>query len=286
VGEGLALVGDEHGEIYALNTANGKIRWQQNVGQQVLALPTISNSITIVKTISDTVIALSTKTGQILWNYNVGAPTMILRGGSKPSIAGDSVITGFANGKMASLSLNQGNLNWMQTIATPQGVFEVQRMVDIDVAPIVKDMVIYDATYQGNLAAIELGSGQMIWNHKMSAYTGIALSNIGLYVTDANSEVWSFQADNGGVNWHQVALKGRQITAPALVSSYFDDYLIVGDDNGYLHWLSQRSGEFVARERLSWEPIRAVPVVKNGLIYVLDARGYIAAYKIISKRAH
>jgi outer membrane protein assembly factor BamB len=271
----MAIVATEDGSLVAVNANNGTVLWQQNVGNQVIGLVAIGRRTVVAKTVNDTVIALRTNNGKQLWRYNAEqAPQIILRGGSQPVIEGDKVIIGFADGKISALSLRSGTLLWQQAIATPEGSFAVQRMVDITASPKVSNGVIYAASYQGNIAALEVDSGQIIWNHKLSAYTGIALSNNAVYATDAKSNVWKFQQDTGEVAWRQKRMQARTLTAPALVGQN----VVMGDSEGYVHWLSTADGSFVAREHLSSKAIQAAPIVAGHTIYVLDVSGDLAAY--------
>ena len=250
--------------------------WQQAIGNQVLGLAAISENTIVVKTVADALIALNTSNGEIKWQYNGDAPQLVLRGGSQPIIADNAVVVGFANGKVGKFNLNNGTPLWLQSIATPNGSFPVQRMIDITASPVISSGIIYASTYQGNIAALELSTGQVVWNHKLSSYTGLALQGSKLYVTDSNSHVWSFQQDNGGVAWRQTGLQARIISAPALLNNT----VVVGDGQGYVHWLQMSNGEFIAREKLSSDPIHTAPIVIGNTIYVLDIDGHLAAYRI------
>ena len=277
VGDQLAIVGDNVGNMIALNTQNGKIVWQHNVGNQVLGLAAIGNGVVVVKTVADNVVVLNAQNGEELWHFSGNAPTLILRGGSQPKIVGNKLIIGFADGKLREFNLHKGTLLWQQVIAQPQGGFPIQRLVDITASPVISHGVTYVVTYQGNIQALETGTGQMLWHHKLSSYTGMALSSTNLYVTDAKSHIYSFSQEDGNVVWKQIKLEARTITAPVLLG----DYLIVADAEGYLHWLSQASGEFVAREQASGDAIRSTPVVIDDRVYVLDTHGNLAAYKLV-----
>jgi outer membrane protein assembly factor BamB len=55
--------------------------------------------------------------------------------------------------------------------------------------------------------------------------------------------------------------------------------LLMGDKQGYLHFLEQSSGVAVARIRVDSSPINAAPIVANGLLIVQSRSGSLAAYK-------
>ena len=47
-----------------------------------------------------------------------------------------------------------------------------------------------------------------------------------------------------------------------------------------MHWLSISDGQFVARTRLSKEPIEAAPIVVGDVVYVEDIEGEIGAFRV------
>ena len=55
------------------------------------------------------------------------------------------------------------------------------------------------------------------------------------------------------------------------------DYAVVGDYEGYLHWVSPADGRIVARVHALDAPVAMPPVVQDDRLYVLDRSGGIAA---------
>ncbi|MDO7667581.1 MAG: PQQ-binding-like beta-propeller repeat protein, partial [Pseudomonadota bacterium] len=58
------------------------------------------------------------------------------------------------------------------------------------------------------------------------------------------------------------------------------DNLIVGDFEGYIHWISRQDGRFTARVKVASTAIRSKPVVSNDLVYVMAADGTLTAFRI------
>ncbi|EKD74176.1 MAG: outer membrane assembly lipoprotein Yfgl [uncultured bacterium] len=272
----LVYVGTENGYTLALHQTNGQTAWKAASSSEILAQAATSQGVTLVKSIDGRVTAFATHSGQPLWHYQQIEPNLILRGSSAPQISRESVVVGFENGNLTKLSLQQGRVQWEKTIAEPEGIFAIQRMVDIDADPLVQGNRIYAATYQGRIAALDFVTGQTLWTHDISSYTGIAADTIQVYVSDARSRVWAFNTRNGTVNWQQNSLAARNITGPAL----FDHYLVVGDAEGYLHWMSKQDGHFVARTFVNRSGILATPIVDNNRLYVYTKDGHLATYTI------
>ena len=274
-GDGIVVFGSEKGRVLALNATTGCKVWETNIEGQVLSNPAISHDVVVIKTMDGVVHGLSAKNGQSIWTYELEEPSLLLRAASAPLIHNHAVIVGFANGKLAKLNVHNGHSIWLQTIAHPEGAFSIQRMIDIDADPILYNQQLFAATYQGEINALDLIAGTKQWTHHISSYTGMAADQHHVYVSDAASHVWAFASDNGEVMWQQNELNARGITAPALANHY----IVVGDAEGYLHWINTSTGHLAAREKVG-SVISAQPVVKHDILYVYTNNGNLAAYAI------
>lgn len=274
-GDGLVVIGSLHGTVMALNQATGNTAWTTSIKGEIIANPAVKNGYVIIKSLDGTVTALSTANGDKLWSFKQSEPDLILRGASAPLIQDGQVIAGFANGNLVSSSLNSGTIQWIQQIAVPEGAFAIERMTDIDADPIINGHRIFAATYQGNIASLNWRSGQTIWSQQLSSYTGMTADDAAVYVSDAKSLIWSFGIESGNIIWKQSALEARNISAPA----EYGRYIVVGDAEGYIHWLDKRDGHFAARESLSGG-ILAKPLVDGHALYLLTNNGTVAAYQI------
>jgi outer membrane protein assembly factor BamB len=58
------------------------------------------------------------------------------------------------------------------------------------------------------------------------------------------------------------------------------NYVVVGDLEGYVHFLQVGDGALAARERLSKKAIRAQPLVVGDIVYVENVKGRIGAYRL------
>jgi len=96
-----------------------------------------------------------------------------------------------------------------------------------------------------------------------------------VYISDAQGSLWRFDANSGTINWRTYKLRYRIVSGPALLNNY----VVVGDAEGYLHWLNKQDGHIAGRVSLG-SAIYAAPIVENGVLYVLTSKGYLAAYSI------
>ena len=99
---------------------------------------------------------------------------------------------------------------------------------------------------------------------------------------EADGSVTALAADNGGVRWQQKALAARQLSGVTV----WQDLLLVGDLEGYLHVLSLEDGQFIGRTKISSAPIRVAPVVADDklVVYASDARLKVLMLKNLTKK--
>jgi outer membrane protein assembly factor BamB len=277
VGDGLVLAGSSEGRLVALDAETGKQLWVADVPSEVLAVPRVYDDIVIVQTVDGTISALKAQDGEHLWLYDRSVPVLTLRGTSSPLVQGGAVIAGFANGKLVALDVRSGREVWSAAVAVPRGRTELQRIVDLDADAVIAGGVLYAGSYQGRLVAVSLQDGRIVWNREMSTYAGLSVDSSQVLVSDANSEVWAIDRRTGRSLWKQAELRQRGLTGPTSI----DDYVAVGDFEGYLHLLSRSDGSIVGRTRVDSDGIQATPLAVAGdRLLVLGAGGTLALYRL------
>lgn len=276
-GDGLILIGTQQGEVIALDEVSGVFKWRKRLSSEVLTPPKAAYGVVVARTADGRMTGLSASDGNVLWNYHRGVPLLSLRGDSAAVLYNDRVIAGYANGKLVALSITDGKVIWERSVAVSQGRTEIDRLIDIDSDLVVKFGRVYAVAYHGNVAAIDINSGQQIWSREMSSKAGLDVEpDVAVYVSDEDSYIWALQDGSGDGLWRQTDLLRRRASAPAIVG----DYVIVGDLEGYVHWLSRQDGRFVARERVARSAIIGKPVVKDGLVFIMAMDGTLTAVRV------
>lgn len=280
VGDNTILIGTRDADVVAYQLADGQSLWSVKVTGEVLSVPEIKQGTAIIRTVDGRLTALNLKNGEKLWDFHKQEPALTLRGTSKPVIYEGQVISGFDNGKLYSIALEDGRLIWSNTVAVPRGRTELERIVDLDADPVVADGVVYAAAYQANIAAISISQGQLLWQRELSSFNGMDINGEHLFVTDNTSQVWSLHVNNGASLWRQDALQYRLLTAPVV----HRDYIVVGDFEGYLHWLRKDDGKIVARLRGDSKGFAVNPVVAGDMLVSLGKSGELTVFRFQSDR--
>lgn len=275
-GEGLVLVGTRDGEVLALSEEAGKFQWKAQVSSEVLSAPKADLGVVVVRTVDGKAYGLDATTGKRLWVYERAVPLLTLRGTSAPQLEDGLAIIGFDGGILTALDITNGSVVWEQRVAMPSGRSTLDRMVDIDAEPIIEDGVIHVATFQGRVSVVELNSGRIGWVRELSSYAGLGVDAEHVYLSDEQSEVWALDRYSGNSVWKQEKMKARSITAPVS----YGDYVVVGDFDGYLHWMNSEDGSLAGRVRLDNSRILTTPFVIDDTLYAYSSDGKLAAFKV------
>jgi outer membrane protein assembly factor BamB len=277
VGGGMVVVGTLDGHVYALDAKDGSKRWAATLPSEVLSAPAIVGGLVIVRTDDGRVYGLDAANGNRKWVYDQGTvPLLTLRGNGSLLVANGVVFFGADDGHLTALRLDNGEKLWDLPLATGEGRTDVDRLDDADGGVLVDGNTLYAAAYHGQLTAVDGPSARPLWKHPFSTYTTLDIGGNTLLGVDDHSNVWAFDKTSGSDLWKQDALQWRWLTAPAVQG----DYVVLGDIEGYVHWLQIGDGKIAARERLSRKAIRAQPLVAGDMVYVEDVEGNIGADRI------
>lgn len=273
---GVVVVGTLKGEVIALDSASGDERWTAKVNSEVLSAPATNGNVVVVQTGADSIFGFDIVTGKQLWRYDNYPAILTLRGTSAPVITNNLAVFGLSTGHVVALEPTSGVPVWEQVVAMPKGRSELERMVDIDGKLLLSGSTLYAVTYQGQVAALDLSSGRILWQRLASSYTGVAQNSGTVFLSLADGTVQAINEQNSTELWSNAQLARRQLSGPAS----FYNYIAVGDFEGYLHLLSQVDGHFVARRKIEGDGVRVEPIVVDNMMYVYGNGGKLIALAI------
>ncbi|MCE0825560.1 lipoprotein assembly complex component [Buttiauxella ferragutiae ATCC 51602] len=268
-------VGSEKAQVYALNTSDGSIAWQSKAAGEVLSRPVVSDGLVLVHTSNGQLQAFDEADGAVKWTVNLDMPALSLRGESAPAVAFGAAIVGGDNGRVSAVMLKQGQLIWQQRISQATGSTEIDRLSDVDTTPVVVNGVVYALAYNGNLTALDLRSGQVMWKRELGSVNDFIVDANRIFLVDQNDRVIALNADGGVTMWTQSDLLHRNLTSPVL----YNGYLVVADSEGYMHWLNADDGRFVAQQKVDGSGFQTDPVVASDKLLIQSKDGTLYAIK-------
>lgn len=271
----LLLMGTQDGEVFAFDASTGTQLWSATVTSEILAAPAEADGIVVVRCIDGRVFGLDADTGQRVWIYDHSVPLLTLRGNAPLLLRAGVVFVGYDGGQVVALRQDDGTLMWEQTLVTTEGRTELERLSDIDgqLVFIASDLLV--SSYKNRLASLAADSGRLLWFKDISSATGTTVDRINLTLSDKDGNVWLLDRRNGAESWKQNQLLHRDLTRPVIYGSF----VVVGDGEGYLHWINISDGQFAAREKVGGKGFSGPPLVVGNTLYVMTRKGKLTAFR-------
>lgn len=269
----LVAVGTPKGEVIALDADSGQIKWRVQVNAEVLAAPAVSSGVIVVRSADSRLFGLDPADGRQRWVYQRATPPLSLRNSAGVVLESNAILAGFPGGKLAAVSPQNGSLMWEGTVAIPRGATELERMSDITSLPVLGSRATCAVAYQGRIACFDMSNGSTLWTRDLSSSKGLDMDDSQVFVTDEKGAVLALDLGSGASVWKQDQLAGRGTGRPRVIN----DYVVVGDAEGYVHLLRKDDGRLVGRQRPASSPIVADPQRAGSSIVVQTRDGNVAA---------
>jgi outer membrane protein assembly factor BamB len=247
----------------------GKQRWAAQLSSTVIGQPKVADGIVVARTEDGDIYGLDSATGAQKWRYLHVLPVLTLYAQPSVVIYKGAVFAGFAGGKLVALALDTGSVGWDVDVSVPHGATEIERINDVTSTPVVDDHETCAVNYQGHLACFDVHNGKLLWEKDMSSTAGLTMDDDNIYVSDTQGNVFAYEKEHGVNLWKQASLRDRQLTAPRRIG----DYVVVGDYQGYVHFMSLSDGHFVARMATDGSAITAQPIEYHHSVIVQTAKG-------------
>jgi outer membrane protein assembly factor BamB len=271
----LTAVGGLKGSVYVLGP-DGKQIWTAVAPGEIVSPPLVGNDLVVVRTIDGKVIAFNAQTGEQRWIFQVRAVPLNLRVAAGMTFAGNqAVLAGFPGGTFAAINLQTGDAFWQTPVSFPKGVTEVERINDVTGAPSLVGAQTCAVTFQGRLGCFDANSGRPVWEKAFSSDSGLAQDDQTVAAGDDWSVVNAFRAADGTPIWKNDKLKSRQVSVPYILGRA----VVVGDFEGYVHFLSTENGEFIGRTKTDGSAITAAPVLAGDTLVVQTHDGGLYGFR-------
>lgn len=227
--------------------AEGKVSWTKNLTTELAAPPVVAQGMVIVRTMDTRISAFEASSGDLQWTYQRNQPALTVRLPTQMITHDNLLFVGQPNGHIVILDISAGRPVFEFQVAQAKGVTEVERLVDVVGAPALNETMVCAASFQGAVTCVNTTNGQTLWSQKVDAVAGPAIDADNVYTVSVNGEVKAFYRESGELRWTNKTMLYRGLSAPVI----FPSGVAVGDEEGYVHFLSPRTGEELARLRLS-----------------------------------
>jgi outer membrane protein assembly factor BamB len=269
------VVSGKNGVLLAFDS-DGKKKWQAQLSSEAHSSPEVGANVVIVRTLDNRIFGFDADSGERKWVISRRLPPLTLRSISGIAIVEPAAVVALPGGRMISVLLPSGGINWDVVVGDPRGTTDLERIADTSGTPAVLGRVVCAASFQGRVACYDVVSGGMIWAKELSSDVGVSIDSDYVYAVSEVGAVYAFSNLGGHSIWRNARLEHRSLSAPA---SFFRT-VAVGDLQGFVHFLARDDGSFVSRVATDGSAIKAAPVVASGRLIIQTTGGRLLALGI------
>ena len=270
-GETAAVVSREN-QLIALRA--GKEVWRQKMPSLTLTPPLVAGGRVFIQSADRTVSAFDASTGRSLWVQKRSGDALVL---GQPGIlmaVGDTLVSG-QSGRLLGLNPQNGATRWDASVAVGRGVNEVERLVDlVSGVSRVGDTLCMRA-FQSAVACVDAQVGRTLWTKTASGSSGIAGNESTMFGAEADGKLIAWRKSDGEKLWSSEMLRFRGLSSPVFVAGS----VVVGDFEGFLHFISPKDGALLARVPSDGSPIALAPVWVDETLVAVTTRGAVIGFR-------
>jgi outer membrane assembly lipoprotein YfgL len=270
-GQRFAVV-DQRNQVVAIE--NGQVIWRYALTAMSLTPPLVAGGRVFVLSADRTVTALDGASGQKIWSQQRTGDALVLNQAGLLMPFGDTLLLGMG-GRMAALNPANGSSRWETLLATSRGTNEVERLVDLVAGADRLGNTVCARAFQSTVACLDATRGSILWSRSSHGHTGVAGDEALIFGAESDSKVHAWQRQGGQVAWSQEGLRFRGLTSPLA----WGRSLVLGDDEGLLHFLSRQDGKPLQRVATDGSAIVGRPVAVDQTLVVVTRTGGVFGYR-------
>ncbi len=268
----LAAVVTRDNDVVALQ--DGRELWRQKLNAQSFTAPFVAGGRVFVLAADRSVNAFDGQTGRKLWSQQRPTEPLVLSQSGVMLAVGDTLVVGLA-GRLAGLSPANGSVRWEVPIASPRGINDVERLVDL-VGRVSRDGDnVCARAFQASIGCVNAARGSLLWTKPANGVQGISGDDRLLVGTEADGTVIAWKRSDGERVWSIDRLRYRDLTAPLVAGRS----VVVGDLAGFVHLLSREDGSLLNRLPTDGSPIAAAPVLVGSTLIVVTRNGGVYSFQ-------
>ena len=274
---------DGLGDVVALNATDGAVVWRSKPGGPLRGAPTVANGQVYVLSQDNQLFALDQNDGKVVWTATASVETQGVFGVAAPAAASGTIVAGFSSGELNAYRYENGRTLWQDALSRTSSSTSVSSLADIDAEPVIADGRVYAVGQGGRMVAVEIATGQRLWEQNFASITTPWLAGEWLFIVTDDARLVCLSRANGKVRWINQLQAYRNVEKRKGPYTWFGPVLA-----GDRLWLTNSRGQLVGTSPADGSvqvtidngaPFTLSPVVANQTMYVLDQKGRLSAYR-------
>jgi outer membrane protein assembly factor BamB len=259
-------------ELVALQS--GKVLWRQRLPAPSYTAPLVAGRRVFAQTADRTTTAWDGQSGRRLWSQQRTAENLVLKRSGVLIAVGDTLVAG-VGGRLVGINPANGTSRWEAPIAAPRGTNDVERLVDLTGSVSRVGDTVCARAYYANVGCVDTLRGQLLWSKPAVGAEGVSGDEGFVYGTESDGSVVAWRRADGERAWQSTRFKNRVLTGPLAVGRS----LVIGENNGTLHFVSREDGALLNRVTPDGSAIGVTPVMAGNTVVVVTANGGVFGYR-------
>ncbi len=281
VGSAIAAGVGSDGKISAVVTKandvvallNGREIWREKLGAEVYTPPLVAGGRVFLLAADRSMHAFDGQTGKKLWSQLRPAEPLVLRQAGVLLAVNDTLVVGLS-GRLAGINPSNGSSRWEAAIASPRGINDVERLVDL-VGGISRDGdVVCARAFQANVGCVNTSRGNLLWTVPANGAQGVRGDDRLLFGTEQDGTVQAWLRSDGSRAWKSEALRYRGLGTPLVVGRS----IAIGDASGIVHLLARSDGALLNRISTDGSAIAAAPALVGNTLVAITRNGSVYGF--------
>jgi outer membrane protein assembly factor BamB len=271
------------GDAVAFDAATGKQIWISRPGGPLRGSPTIANGNIYVISQDNQLFALDPADGKIRWQAAGSLELAGVLGTAAPAAASGTVVAGYSSGELTAYRYENGRVLWQDVLARTSISTVVGTLSDIDADPVIDNGRVFAIGAGGRMVALELNSGQRQWELNAGGIATPWVAGDWIFVVTDQAQLLCIARSNGHIRWISQLRRYRDEDdkknpifwlGPILAG----DRLILINSRGDLANVSPTDGTVLSIAKTG-ENLSMAPIVADNTLFILSDDGRLSAWR-------
>ena len=206
------------------------------------------NNLLLLKLDNDDLYLIDPDNNDVIWKSESQNISLRTKGASSPIIIDNNIIIARDNGSVSSYNAIDGTLKWFTIISSRSGRNDLESQRDAEMDPIVNGRILFYGHYKGELNALDLSTGNIIWASPFSFINDVIINENSVYGSTSDNLIVSVDKASGFINWKD-SVDDSMLTEPFLIK----DLLFVFSTEGNLHVYDKNEGNKIYEDNLDFD---------------------------------
>ena len=272
-------------ELSAINGLDGSVIWQMKNDLPFRGGITSHEDYLLVSDFDGNLFSINSRNGKVLWNVFLGSEYNSVYTTARPLVVKNKVIVPTTGGTFFVILLNTGEVLWSENISSNQQLPMLFHSGDIVANPVYYEGKLYLVSQSGFTAAFNLETSEKLWNIPIGGFETPTISGKTIFIMGNFGLLAAIDTDTGKLRWQKQYpsylnedsfFSDKEISVykgPSLV----DSKVLISNKKGIISIVDANNGTEI--DTLNIDELSVPPIPVDGNLLFLTSKGKLLAYE-------